>query len=88
MFPISWWQSVAAPYPSALAPDSSGGKSSKLDSGSTRWTSIAIESNHFKSFRVRAAHNHDQGPDWYAFIGFIAPDDYDISWLLILIFDY
>ena len=32
-----------------------------------------------------------QGPDLYAFIrfiGFIVPDDDDINWLLILIFDY
>ena len=32
-----------------------------------------------------------QGPDFYAFIGFIGfmgPDDDDINWLLILIFDY
>ena len=27
------------------------------------------------------------GPDLYAFIGFIGPDDDDINWLLILIFD-
>ena len=36
----------------------------------------------------------DQGPDLYAFIGligfigFIGPDDDDLNWLLILIFDY
>ena len=30
-----------------------------------------------------------QGPDLYAFIGFIGPDDDDdFNWLLILIFDY
>ena len=29
-----------------------------------------------------------QGPDLYAFIGFIGPDDEDLNWLLILIFDY
>ena len=29
-----------------------------------------------------------QGPDLYAFIGFIGPDDDDINWLIILIFDY
>ena len=32
-----------------------------------------------------------QGPDLYAFIGFIEfirPDDDDLNWLLILIFDY
>ena len=30
----------------------------------------------------------NQGPDLYAFIRFIGPDDDDINWLLILIFDY
>ena len=29
-----------------------------------------------------------QGPDLYAFIGFIGPADDDLNWLLILIFDY
>ena len=29
-----------------------------------------------------------QGPNLYAFIGFIGPDDDDLTWLLILIFDY
>ena len=28
-----------------------------------------------------------QGPDLYAFIGFIGPDDDDLNWLLILTFD-
>ena len=31
---------------------------------------------------------YDQGPDLYAFIGFIGPDNDDLNWLLILIFDY
>ena len=35
---------------------------------------------------------NEQGPDLYAFIGFIGPDDDDddddLNWLLILIFDY
>ena len=29
-----------------------------------------------------------QGPDLYAFIGFIGPDDDDLNGLLMLIFDY
>ena len=33
--------------------------------------------------------DNNQGPDLYAFIGFIGTDDDDdINWLLILIFDY
>ena len=32
--------------------------------------------------------SHDQGPDLYAFIGFVGPDGDDLNWLLILIFDY
>ena len=32
--------------------------------------------------------DHYQGPDLYVFIGFIGPDDDDINWLIMLIFDY
>ena len=31
---------------------------------------------------------YNQDPDLYAFIGFIGPDNDDLNWLLILIFDY
>ena len=48
-------------------------------------TSVAIHSLLYCPIR------NNQGPDLYAFIrfiGFIGPDDDDLNWLLILIFDY
>ena len=40
---------------------------------------------------MNCADRYHQGPDLYAFIefiGFIGPDEDDLNWLLILIFDY
>ena len=60
----------------------------RISADTASWSLIPVIQSTFAFNNVRSIVIHNQGPDLYAFIGFIGPDDDDLNRLLILIFDY